>query len=219
MSWKATAYVKGLTENITQSEKFLLLILADYHNTAMRSAWPSVALLAEECLMHERTAIRTIRSLETKDFIRRKPGGGRGYVTGYLIGGIDYEKGGITPSFLQQKGDTKGGGKGGTKGGNSDTAIRKEQDLEPVLERGGVSPSPGFTQADFDERDLRKLADAYAVLEQAAKASVGRPSWTEKQAVEFVCERTGITVERYLDLQKKQKQWPLDWDKAAAATA
>lgn len=69
MSWRAAAKVKALTENLTRSEKLLLLILADYYNEETRRCDPSVARLARECLMSERTVQRTTKSLAAKGFI------------------------------------------------------------------------------------------------------------------------------------------------------
>jgi helix-turn-helix protein len=64
MSWTATAYVKPLRfapngTALTRSEKFLLFILADYHNEEQHAAWPSGATLARDALM----TLRHVRSL------------------------------------------------------------------------------------------------------------------------------------------------------------
>lgn len=71
MSWKATAYVKDLTNGISHTEKLLLFVLADYHNTAKRIAWPSISVLAKESLMSERSAQRILARLESKGLIHR----------------------------------------------------------------------------------------------------------------------------------------------------
>lgn len=77
MSWKATAYVKTITENITAAEKLLLFVLSDYYNDHQEVAWPSIARLAEESLLSERQAQRLLADLETKGFLSRTSRRGR----------------------------------------------------------------------------------------------------------------------------------------------
>ena len=89
MSWKATAFVKELRENLTVTDKFVLLMLAEYHRTDDKLAWPSAATLADDCLMEERSVRRILARLEENGFLLRKPGGGRGNVTGYQFIGLD----------------------------------------------------------------------------------------------------------------------------------
>lgn len=81
MSWKASAHVKEQThapngKKLTRSEKFLMLILADYYNDEQQAAWPSIPRLAKDALMSERQARRVIHSLEKKQVLlvsRRAP--------------------------------------------------------------------------------------------------------------------------------------------------
>jgi hypothetical protein len=59
LSWKATAYVKGLKvaqndEPVTRSEKLFLFVLADSHNEERKAAWPSVPKIARAALLSER---------------------------------------------------------------------------------------------------------------------------------------------------------------------
>lgn len=93
MSWKACAYVKELREGLIITEKFVLLVLAEYHRTDDKLAWPSVETLAHDCLMTERGIYQILARLEQKDFIRRTKGGGRGVKSGYQIVGVDVKKG------------------------------------------------------------------------------------------------------------------------------
>src|SRR5208282_3833310 len=72
MSWKATAFVKEIVDNITPTEKLLLFVLADYHNTARHVAWPTLETLATESLMSKRNAIRMMANLEAKGVIKRE---------------------------------------------------------------------------------------------------------------------------------------------------
>lgn len=71
LSWRATAYVKSLTENITPSEKLLLFVLSDYYNDHKQVAWPSIKELASESLMSERNCRRMLTSLEEKGILKR----------------------------------------------------------------------------------------------------------------------------------------------------
>jgi hypothetical protein len=97
MSWKATAFVKDLRENLTVPEKFVLLILADYHRSDDKVAWPSVSTLAYDCLMEERSVSRILSRLEEKQFIRRLAGCGRGKMSVYQFIGLDVKDDSGTP--------------------------------------------------------------------------------------------------------------------------
>ena len=70
MSWRAAGIIKGLTENLTRSEKFVLLTLADYYNEETGRCDPSTGRLAAETIMSERNLVRVNHSLEEKGFIR-----------------------------------------------------------------------------------------------------------------------------------------------------
>lgn len=140
MSWKATAFVKGIRNGITQTEKLVLLLIADYHNTAVEASWPSVSLLAEDCLMSERNLYRILDSLDAKKFIIRCPGSGRGRLSKYQIVGLDVtEKGDKLSSFRARKGDMKDD----KKGDISEPLIRKE----PVIEL--YEPVKGMTEEEI----------------------------------------------------------------------
>jgi hypothetical protein len=71
MSWRATAYVSALIENLTAREKLLLFVLSDYYNDDKQVAWPSMGVLAKKALVSERHAQRLLASLEEKGFIKR----------------------------------------------------------------------------------------------------------------------------------------------------
>lgn len=76
MSWKASAFVKEIVKNITITEKLVLLVLADYHNTKDKACWPSIPTLSDECLVSERAMYNILDRLEEKGFIEiaRTPG-------------------------------------------------------------------------------------------------------------------------------------------------
>lgn len=70
---------------------------------------------------------------------------------------------------------------------------------------------PKFSQADFDERDIRKLAAAWREADQRP-SSVGGLS--EKQRYEWVCVQAGVTIGRALYLDKLQRTWPSETQQA-----
>jgi hypothetical protein len=84
--------VKELRKGLTITDKFVLLILAEYHRTDEKMAWPSVETLAEDCLMTKRGVLYVLARLESGDFVRRVKGGGRGVRTAYQIVGVDCVK-------------------------------------------------------------------------------------------------------------------------------
>jgi hypothetical protein len=69
MSWKMSAKAKDVLcgvdgEEITTTEKLVLLVLADYHNEEDGYAWPSVATLAKKCLSSDRTIQNSLKHLQ-----------------------------------------------------------------------------------------------------------------------------------------------------------
>ncbi len=66
-----------------------------------------------------------------------------------------------------------------------------------------------YCQKDFDERDLRKLGDAFKEIDLRLKANTGSgTSLTEKQVFEWACDLAGISVQRGLEVQRRGKEWP-----------
>lgn len=113
----------------------VMFVLADYHNTAQKLAWPSIPTLAREALMTERTIYRILESLEGTR-LRRIVAAGRPNV--YQFIGLDtpdiksvLEK--VTPDTTPDMTPDKFG-----------TAIRKE---EPVLEPVNKPPYPPFSKS------------------------------------------------------------------------
>lgn len=98
MSWKATAYVKELVEGLSHTEKLVLFVLADYHNSAKKVAWPSMPVLAAEALMSERNLRRILANLEAKKVILRVQGRGGKDTTLYCFPVLDQEGGQIVLS-------------------------------------------------------------------------------------------------------------------------
>lgn len=153
VSWKATAFVKELREGLNVTEKFVLLMLAEYHRTDDKLSWPSVATLAADCLLEERSVKRILSRLEAGGFIMRVLGGGRGNMTAYKFIGLDIKKKGDIESVIPQSpfaGETVT-----VEAINSDrnsdptgSAIRKAPVLEPVIyeQLCKSHPNSGLTQ-------------------------------------------------------------------------
>ena len=71
--------------------------------------------------------------------------------------------------------------------------------------RGGETetPAPKYSQADFDERDLRKMGEAFREADLHPSSVGSDPD----ERFLWVCLRAGISVERGLALQAKQMEW------------
>ena len=96
MSWEATAYVKDLKAchdgaRLSRGQKLLLFVLADYHNTKYRVAWPSIPLIAEEALASIAQVKRDLAYLEEHAVIRklRPKKTGRGWMCAYQFLALD----------------------------------------------------------------------------------------------------------------------------------
>lgn len=153
MSWKATAFVKEIRTGITQTEKLVLLILADYHNSAHKASWPSLRVLAEDCLMSERNLSRVLTRLVKDGHLLREKGDGRGNVSSYQFAGLDVPvvpvvvKGDKVSPFTQPQRMTQRVTseplKDDIKDDTQGTPIRKEQDLElGTGSLNGEEPAP-----------------------------------------------------------------------------
>lgn len=152
MSWKATAFVKDITRGISQTEKLVLMMLAEYHHTTSKASWPSVSTLAEDSLMTERGIYQVLARLQEKGFICRVSGGGRGKFSQYKISGLDTianpePRNTVYDSNPAQPNTDSGSVKPVNPERNpernpeySGNAIRKEPVLEPVLEQGEQTP-------------------------------------------------------------------------------
>lgn len=96
MSWQATAWVKDLHNcpdgaHLSRGQKLLLFVLADYHNTALRQAWPSVVTLAGDADASLSQVKRDLNYLEEHLVLERcRPAKlGRGYLTAYRFLALD----------------------------------------------------------------------------------------------------------------------------------
>ncbi|MGH9504801.1 MAG: hypothetical protein ACRD20_18265 [Terriglobales bacterium] len=157
MSWEATAYVKELVAcpdgaRLSRGQKLLLFVLADYHNTKYRAAWPSEPLLAREALASLSQAKRDLTYLEQHLVVRklRPQRIGRGIVCAYEFRALDAkdqlsldlsrEKKRVQdePLFSLQKNSPEGvhpqqesSPEGVQKGSTESIAIRKNEEPEP----------------------------------------------------------------------------------------
>lgn len=90
---------------------------------------------------------------------------------------------------------------------NTNTNTNTKDKGGGTVYKQGKTPSP--SQKDFDERDLRLMAQAERKIGERLQARVGGGGGiTEGQFFEAVCEEVGITVERGLALRKIQRSWP-----------
>lgn len=178
--------MKELRENLTLTEKFVLLMLAEYHRTDQKNSWPSSGTLAHDCLMDRRSVLRVVARLEEKQFVVRDIGGGRGKVTAYKIVGLDVLKGDLETVIPGSQFSAETVTETVTvETRNSDPtahAIRKER-VEPVLE-------PVNTIQSFDgEVEFHELMDLYPKGEYGHEAQVAFV-----EAVEFIGKRKGLDL-------------------------
>lgn len=76
----------------------------------------------------------------------------------------------------------------------------------------------GYSQKDFDERDLRKLGNAFKEINLKLTANIGSgTSPTEKEVFEWACDLAGISVQRGLEVQTRGRQWPNQTELEASA--
>jgi hypothetical protein len=159
MSLQAVAYVKELTAcpdgaALNPRQKLLAFTLADYHNTDLKVAWPSVPTLARETLASLSQVKRDLAYLEEHRLIRRLHPHrmGRGWVCAYeflALDAIDRSEKGVQgePLFCATERGPKGvqgkaerGPKGVQKGFRFSDAIRKNEELKQKQneEHGGL---------------------------------------------------------------------------------
>ena len=71
MSFEAMKWAKAISE-LSSSQKFVLIALADFYNDSKRCAWPSIARLMKYTNLSRRTVQRSLAELERRGLIRRR---------------------------------------------------------------------------------------------------------------------------------------------------
>jgi hypothetical protein len=147
MSWQATAHIKELMRcpdgaPMSRGQKLLALILADYHNTHYKAAFPSVLTLAKEAFASHAQTKRDLAYLEEHGVIQkvRPEKMGRGWVCAYQFPLLDSQKGAHNePFFSAQESRSKGahvkhetGSEVAQKGLTASGAIRKNKEPEQL---------------------------------------------------------------------------------------
>jgi hypothetical protein len=91
------------------------------------------------------------------------------------------------------------------RGANKEEA----KDLEGKDQKRGSPRLSEFSQKDFDERDLRKMAEAWRYLAERVSPERTRGSgMTPREMFEVACELAGITIARGIELEELKKKWP-----------
>ena len=72
MSMKAFRWAKTWN-GLTPYEKFVLVMIADHYNDAVRRSWPSQLTLARETGMSPRSVARSVSALERNGLIEVEP--------------------------------------------------------------------------------------------------------------------------------------------------
>jgi hypothetical protein len=113
---------------------------------------------------------------------------------------------------------------------NSKRLAEEGVDDLPRAREAPQKPSPSllssagqYSPADFDARDVRKMALAWDWLcEPNGEGATRGLGMTQRQMFAQVCERAGISIERGLELEERRKKWPKnvpDWLKETESTA
>lgn len=185
MSWKATAYVKELVtapngEKVTQAEKLLLFVLADYHHTQRDLIWPSQKTLAEDALCSERHIRRLTDSLVTKGVLIVQSTHGRGKTATYRFAALNLTKpddmSGLEITAEDVKPDIEST-KTGPKPDNSDTAIRKNGGTGLTVNPSTSVPSVEDAQKKVDPRHQYFVTRHRELYMQTNKCPANEVPW------------------------------------------
>ncbi len=184
MSWRASAYVKGLVvcpngERLSRTEKLVALVLADSHqDKAKACTFPSVKMIAEDSLMDPRVCRRVLAALERKGVIvRDRPEAqGRGQLTFYRFPELDGkggqhvplsepETGGTVTPFLLPEGGRKEDGRR-TKQGSPPMEEQEQEQIQPTP----PTPSPREGVQTIADGDVRRAGMIFTAAHDALKA-------------------------------------------------
>jgi hypothetical protein len=237
MSHQATTFVMETWTDATRGEFAVGSVLAWRHHFEKRDCRISEVEIAGYTHTHRRTVERIVRGLIDRGRLKRpvKGGGAGGRVSSFVFVGFEVwianrivqtqrrSRGSCAPKYATSTPETRDNCDTSTLEyatfepeirDNCDTPIRKTGFTGERISGGkGQRPAPHrssqFSQKDFDERDLRKVAEAWTYLQE--HDSQGRPrgsGLSPRRLFEIVCERAGITIARGLQLEELQKRWP-----------
>lgn len=255
MSWEATAYVKDLQacpdgSPLNRGQKLLAFVLADYHNSKYRTAWPSVPTLARESLTSLAQAKRDLSYLEEHFLIRkvRPKKTGRGWVCAYQFMEIDApkelgakvseRKEGVhhDPLFCAGESgpervhtDEQNGSERAQKGFTEPDAIRKNEELEPPINKEHKS-SRSHEREETDPRHIpireaikREQDQAHVPIQWNGRSAKTLSDWlranprvTAEEAILFVSnkfmseETHGDPPWQWIPKLSKYSQGPVD---------
>ena len=210
MSWKATAFVKDLNvcldgRKITRSEKLLLFVLADYHNTESRNAWPSLKVLARDALMSLRQAQRCLLSLEKSQILMIDKPTGRGKVHLYSFADLDDRKGVTMSPFISGKGDIPAPERVTFQSGKGDISgpIKKNQIHNQEIKPKATARAP-FSLPDWIPKDAWDRFDEMRTAKDRKAWTQGAKQLTVRKLAEL--QRAGDEPGAVLD-QSVQRGW------------
>lgn len=139
MSWENLATVLKMTEGINSTEKYLLFMLAYYHNDEFDRCDPSVERLSRDVLRSKRHVQRTLRSLARRGIItiRERSGTSHQYdlqlltrepdVTCDVVSHVTSETGTREPDVIRTKNITSS--EGSPSENSSSSAEEEEEDF------------------------------------------------------------------------------------------
>jgi hypothetical protein len=93
--------------------------------------------------------------------------------------------------------------------------------LTSSVSHGPASSGRNYSQADFDARDQRRIAEAYAQLNKRnAEGARWGAGMSARQMFEYACAVAGVSIARGLELEGQRRKWPEqvpDWAKEEVA--
>lgn len=208
MSYQGTEWARTIAG--TCGEKNVLAQLGHRLDQRTNIAHVSESDLARDTGLCERQVRRILRRLEGRGVLNQSGGRGPGNFAKYSFIGFERRKADILslesghprPSnrtFTTPKADI------GDTRTNRVRAREEKSKLKKPSSRGETDKTapPQCSQSDFDERDLRKMAEARREAEKRPD-SVG--GLADDEYFLWICTRAGLTVQRGLAIQESQRQ-------------
>jgi hypothetical protein len=210
MSHQCTTFVAEHPRwrNRHPSQTLVGMILAWRHHHEKDECKMSVDEIARKAGISSRHVIRVVQQLEKLELLERPvKGNGSGHITSFVFTGFALwiashpARRRVTPDPERVTSDAE-------KDDMVSAPIRK-QGSTGERTSGGTKNPPRFSQDDFDARDLRRMGEAYR---EAAKRPESIGHLSDEEYFAWVCRHAGITVERGLYLDKKQRAWPFEFN-------